>query len=421
VCDCFQHPAVASTQAINKREMKRSQDDRYANGEEQKTEECFDDESAPSTQHSNIEGAPRSAKAGTEAAPGKKAAPKKKPEINPDFKDVEETGKWGAISKTEIYIAAIFSVAVVIGVVVALVIVLTGSKDSPAAATTPPTAAPTYGTLVATTPKQQLDAIRAATSANAFLTDSLALLPEDDTFYVGKYSDTSQPAQVRAASWIMYGDDRKEAHTSTWLMPRYALVVFYYSTGGEAWFTQTNWLTAGHSCTWFGVTCDRFSVYVEELDLSANNAVGPLPSEIMFLTEMKALTLSNNGISGTLPAAQLGNTPMLTLLYLDNNQLTGPVSADLIEGNGLRKYMLCKQIVSRIVLPVNISLTLFITLLSIITETLFLQENLLTGTFPIDFCARPGKPPIFNDFGIDCEELTCFCCNTDGSGSNPCY
>jgi hypothetical protein len=273
-----------------------------------------------------------------EAPPDKKRAAKKAPEMNADFKDVEETGKWGTLSKTEIYSAVIFSVVVVIGVVVALVIVLTGSKDSSAAITRPPTAAPTFDDIMApTTPKQQLDAIRAAVSSKTLLAASLALLPEDETFYVGQYSNASQPAPVRATSWIMYGDDRKEAHTSTWLVPRYALVVFYYSTNGQAWSTQTNWLTAKHSCEWFGVICDRFVNYVEEVDLAANNAVGPIPGEIMFLPSMTALTLSNNGISGTLPAAHLGNTPKLTMLYLDNNQLTGTVSAELIEGNGLRK------------------------------------------------------------------------------------
>ena len=35
------------------------------------------------------------------------------------------------------------------------------------------------------------------------------------------------------------------------------LLDVFISTGGAAtWTTSTNWLTATHPCTWFGVTCD---------------------------------------------------------------------------------------------------------------------------------------------------------------------
>lgn len=332
-----------------------------------------------------------------ERAPAKKS--KKAKEINPLFKDVAETGKWGTVEKKELHMAVAFLFIVVVAVIVTVVVVVTGNKSSsPVAA--PPSLAPAAPSATApggapsayieTTPEAQLSAIRNATQQYAnLLPNSLDLLPSDDLFYyIDKWFDTSQPAQVRAASWMMYGDPRKESHASPWLVSRYALVVFYYSTLGEEWVLSTNWLTKSHTCTWYGVSCDRFDARMEELDLHANNLVGPLPDEIALFQNLIALTLFNNAISGTLPALQLGNMQKLTILSLQSNDLTGTVSDTVIENNAL--------------------------------NTLFVQENNMTGFWPIAFCPPSGQPPVFTEFGLDCKKLPCICC-LSLNNVDPCY
>jgi Leucine-rich repeat (LRR) protein len=60
---------------------------------------------------------------------------------------------------------------------------------------------------------------------------------------------------------------------------------------------------------------------ITELDLSNNKLTGALPAEIRRLTKLKILNISNNNMTG-LPA-ELGQLSNLEILDAANNQLTG--------------------------------------------------------------------------------------------------
>ena len=257
---------------------------------------------------------------------------KAKREMNPDFKDVKETGRWGMISKREILIVSLVVVAVVVGVIV-LAVTLTSKKDAPPLGTRSPVAFPTMAPSIQPTPEDQLAVIRNVTQFNAILVDgTLALLPDNVTFY--KTYNQTAPAVQQAMSWLLFNDAAHEPADSIKLIPRFALAVLYFNFGGFNWANTTNWLSGEDICNWHGVSCDRFRERVEEIDLSKNNLVGTLPNELNFFQNIRSLWLRRNALTGTIPALPIGQLPLLTSLYLEENQLTGTVSADL-RSNGI--------------------------------------------------------------------------------------
>ena len=64
------------------------------------------------------------------------------------------------------------------------------------------------------------------------------------------------------------------------------------------------------------------------LILRENQLSGPIPAELGNLTSLTSLGLDNNPLSGPIPA-ELGNLTSLTSLGLDNNPLSGPIPAEL--------------------------------------------------------------------------------------------
>ena len=84
---------------------------------------------------------------------------------------------------------------------------------------------------------------------------------------------------------------------------RAALAALYNATDGANWTNNTNWLTGAPLGQWYGV------------DTDANGRV-------------ILLYLDSNQLSGEIPA-ELGNLTNLAVLYLGNNQLTGCVPAGL--------------------------------------------------------------------------------------------
>ncbi|MFN2285900.1 MAG: leucine-rich repeat domain-containing protein, partial [Anaerolineae bacterium] len=97
-----------------------------------------------------------------------------------------------------------------------------------------------------------------------------------------------------------------------------ALVALYTATGGENWYTQTNWLTTTTPCTWYGVTCD--TGHVTQVSLLSNNLNGALPPEIGDLTALTRLYLWDNAVSALPP--EIGDLSTLTWLDLESNVLS---------------------------------------------------------------------------------------------------
>ena len=110
---------------------------------------------------------------------------------------------------------------------------------------------------------------------------------------------------------------------------RQVLIDFYNSTGGDAWGNNTGWKTAGvfspvgTECTWRGIGCDATETHVTGIGMDNNNLVGPLPANLNQLTQVQELLLMRNRLSGSIPS--LNGLTALQGLYLNANELTGPI------------------------------------------------------------------------------------------------
>jgi len=106
-----------------------------------------------------------------------------------------------------------------------------------------------------------------------------------------------------------------------------ALVALYEATDGDNWVDNTNWLIESVS-SWYGVETDPNTGEVVYIDLSDNNLVGIIPSEIGNLSSLQYLNLSWNELEGDIPD-EIGNLTNLEELYLNENQLTGEIPSQI--------------------------------------------------------------------------------------------
>lgn len=109
---------------------------------------------------------------------------------------------------------------------------------------------------------------------------------------------------------------------------RSTLLELYNSTNGPSWHNNTGWGSAGDWCSWYGVDCDGGRhVCPIALKLNGNNLDGPLPDSLRTLSDLNALLLYDNSITGTIP--KIGILSDLQVLWLSNNKMEGAVPVGL--------------------------------------------------------------------------------------------
>ena len=276
------------------------------------------------------EGQPKQNKEGDvdEEQPKQKKVVKKR-EINPKFKDVRETGKWGEISKSETLVVGIaIALVLLLAIILIPLMIVRSNQDKPIRGGPAPTAPPT-----AMSADMELSAIRAAIEGNEMTIGLIDALPSVADDYEALQMDTAATPQERAMSWMLFGDGNNDPED---LAIRWSLASFYYTFGGENWSNSTNWLQDAHYCDWFGVLCNR-AKKLEQLVLEENNLIGTIPSEVALWTDLQVFWLSNNEVSGTIPGEVLGSLPKMSIIYLDHNKLSGTVPESLRNNEVLRK------------------------------------------------------------------------------------
>lgn len=150
------------------------------------------------------------------------------------------------------------------------------------------------------------------------------------------------------------------------------LVSFYYSTGGQNWINNDNWLTAAPVANWYGIRLDENN-RVYEINLNHNNLTGSIPPEIAHLENLKVLSLGGNKIEGLIPE-EIGNLAQLEVLSLRNNKLTGEIPRQIWNLERLKVLNLSNnQLVGNI--PSEISNLIEL-------EALHLGYNQLSGAIP---------------------------------------
>ena len=163
---------------------------------------------------------------------------------------------------------------------------------------------------------------------------------------------------------------------------RAALVALYNATGGANWETRWSWLTDGPIGEWPGVTVDGDG-RVTHLNLDNNQLSGPIPAELGGLTNLEWLNLDGNELTGPIPA-ELGRLTNLDSLILYDNLLIGPIPAELgvirhprvLGGLNLEWLNLSNNQLSG---PIPAELGSLILL-----ELLYLQDNELSGPIPAE-------------------------------------
>jgi hypothetical protein len=91
-------------------------------------------------------------------------------------------------------------------------------------------------------------------------------------------------------------------------------------------------------CDWNGITCNTDTNMIETINLSENNVSGSLPNEIIYLSNLVALNVSYNIISGTIPQNFFKSLDELQNLDMRDNQISGtvPESVTSFSESGLR-------------------------------------------------------------------------------------
>ena len=78
-----------------------------------------------------------------------------------------------------------------------------------------------------------------------------------------------------------------------------ALAALYNGTGGPQWYDHTGWMATITPCSWYGVTCQ--AGHVTQLTLEDNNLSGPLPAQLGNLTQAREISLPKNLLSEAYP------------------------------------------------------------------------------------------------------------------------
>jgi Leucine-rich repeat (LRR) protein len=160
-----------------------------------------------------------------------------------------------------------------------------------------------------------------------------------------------------------------------------ALVDLYNSTGGptNTWTDDELWLVSTNVDDWFGIVVD--GGHVTQLDISNNNLVGSIPSEIQDLDWVTSLNLASNNLSGSIPAS-MGGMNSLAILYLYGNSLTGSIPPELGNLVTLTELNVSENDLSGTIPPQLGNLT--------VLNTMQISRNSLSGSIPVEVASLPA-------------------------------
>ncbi|MHC0439215.1 hypothetical protein [Flavobacterium sp. 3-210] len=127
-----------------------------------------------------------------------------------------------------------------------------------------------------------------------------------------------------------------------------ALLAIYNNSGGTNWINKTGWDFSTpviswnniNKTGWYGV--EVTNGHITKLDLSYNNLVNTIPSEIALLSNLQILYLNNNKLSGNIPS-QIEFLVNLQDIRLGFNQLNGTFPLEILKLNNLKYLSLTRN------------------------------------------------------------------------------
>jgi TolA-binding protein len=200
-------------------------------------------------------------------------------------------------------------------------VVLTKNNGTPA---NPPTDAPTEAPTMAPTPEPTSEGL-----------GNLTLFLSSFASFDGGASLINQSTpQYKAAKWLANNNTRLVEYSKKQTIQRYVLATLYFSTDGDNWMKNTNWLDDGDECRrWFqsvgyDITCTAQND-TRRILLKANGLKGPIPPELAFLSDsLERIELPQNALTGTVPT-ELALLTVLKSLNVDDNILSGMLMTEL--------------------------------------------------------------------------------------------
>ena len=156
-----------------------------------------------------------------------------------------------------------------------------------------------------------------------------------ETLYIGNTGDGALPSCAGTIESVViepitFCESVSELPTSECE----ALLTIYSNTDGDNWLDNTGWLQTDTPCStpWYGVTCSEG--HVTQLDLSENQLVGSIPSQLGDLAMLEQLDLASNHLSGNIPSA-LGMLTNLEGMQVAYNQFSGEIPAEMVNLSAL--------------------------------------------------------------------------------------
>lgn len=166
-------------------------------------------------------------------------------------------------------------------------------------------------------------------SVPAYSSDEVAKL--DEIFLqipgtsVQNIVDLNTP-QGKAREWMINSDEKIDVNDEQRVQQRYTLCVLHFATNGDSWTKKLNWLKPEKSeCEWFGIFCNNLNGIIRSIDLSENNVTGTFPNEMGSLSNLVALNMSFDEISGTIPKDMFNLLEELETIDLQENQILGRI------------------------------------------------------------------------------------------------
>jgi len=150
-----------------------------------------------------------------------------------------------------------------------------------------------------------------------------------------------------------------------------ALVALYNATNGASWTNP--WTLTDPVDSWYRVIVSGGRVY--EVNVSSNNLIGTIPTEIGNLSNLFALYLNFNQLSGSIPP-EIGNLDSLRYLQLPANQLSGSIPPEIGNLDNLIYLSLSSNQLSG---PIPSEIWNLTNLTSLV-----LSDNQLSGTIPLE-------------------------------------
>lgn len=152
-----------------------------------------------------------------------------------------------------------------------------------------------------------------------------------------------QSSQYKAMKWLQE-DALIATYNEERMLQRFVLAQFFYSTGGQTQWTDTNgWLSEAHECSWYsssthpsickGDTLIRLSLY-------RNGLGGSIPDELGLLTNLVEMKLQTQTMVGSLPGAVLGQLTNLENMSISGNLMSGNMPTEIGLLTNLTQLML---------------------------------------------------------------------------------